>query len=132
MMHANIVTQAKLSHQQLTKLSSITNGLSRMMDKPRDRQELRTALDGDRHRILRALDTHGSLHSGEIRDQVGIPAGSKHYQLSVLEKWGLIEQVGTEHVGDNETGIPATVYELTTAGQTIVIDMTETQSIEVE
>ena len=53
------------------------------------------------------------LRSSEIRDYAEIPDGSKHYQLSMLDLWNLITSVGTQHVGEYETGIPATVYTLT-------------------
>ena len=60
------------------------------------------------------------LRSSEIRDYAEIPDGSKHYQLSMLDSWNLITSVGTQHVGEYETGIPATVYTLTEEGQALV------------
>ena len=90
------------------------------MNKPPTDDKLRAALVGDRARILALLAAHGELSSGELRDRAEIPAGSKHYQLSILRAWGLIEPVGTQYVGEYETGIPATVYTLTENGHAIV------------
>ena len=78
------------------------------MDQPKTDEELRSALEGNRYRILECLATHGELSSSEICDLAGISDGSKHYQLSILDSWGLIMPVRRQYVGEYETGIPAT------------------------
>ena len=90
------------------------------MNEPQDHQELHAAVEGDRYRILELLADDETLSSSEIRDQAPIPRGSKHYQLSLLESWGLIERVDTVYNGEHETGIPASVYALTADGQALV------------
>lgn len=97
------------------------------MNEPQDRQELHAAVEGDRYRILELLAAHEMLSSSEIRDQAPIPRGSKHYQLSLLDSWGLIEQVDTVYRGEHETGIPASVYALTADGRALVEESDETR-----
>lgn len=92
------------------------------MDKPSTADELRDVLEGDRYQILECLARHGDLSSSEIRDLTEIPEGSTHYQLSLLESWKLSEPVGTQYVGEYDTGIPATIYTLTKKGQTVVAE----------
>ncbi|KYH24959.1 hypothetical protein HAPAU_29110 [Halalkalicoccus paucihalophilus] len=53
------------------------------MEKPTTDDELQTALEDDRYRILECLAVHDELSSGEIRDCAKIPKGSKYYQLSI-------------------------------------------------
>ena len=96
------------------------------MNEPQDHQELYAAVEGDRYRILELLAAHETLSSSEICDRATIPQGSKHYQLSLLESWGLIEQVDTIYRGEHETGIPASVYALTATGRTLVEESNET------
>lgn len=95
------------------------------MEKPTDHEELQVAIAGDRYRILALLAEHETLPSGTIRDRTAIPEGSKHYQLSLLESWNLIEPVGNHYVGEHKTGIPATVYTLTDEGYALVKDHNE-------
>jgi hypothetical protein len=90
------------------------------MEKPDTREELRAAVTGDRYQVLKALAEHEELLSGEIQEYAEIPDGSRHYQLSLLETWDLIEAIGTQHVGEYDAGIPATVYTLTEEGQALV------------
>ncbi|ADJ16750.1 helix-turn-helix domain-containing protein [Halalkalicoccus jeotgali] len=92
------------------------------MQKPTTDEELRTALIGDRYRILEVVAEHDELRSSEIRDRAKIPEGSKHYQLSMLDSWDLITPVGTQYVGEHETGIPATIYTLTDDGHALLED----------
>jgi DNA-binding MarR family transcriptional regulator len=92
------------------------------MDKPSMAEELRGALEGDRYQILECLTTHDELSSSEIRDLAEIPDGSTHYQLTLLESWGLIKPVGTRYMGEYDTGIPATIYTLTEKGHTVVAE----------
>lgn len=96
------------------------------MNEPQDHQELHAAVEGDRYRILELLAAHEALSSSEIRDQAPIPRGSKHYQLSLLESWGLIEQVDTVYRGEHEMGVPASVYALTAEGRALVQEFDET------
>lgn len=90
------------------------------MQKPTTTEELQAALTDDRYRILEVLAEHDELRSSEIRDHAEIPEGSKHYQLSILDSWELIVPVGTQYVGEYETGIPATIYTLTKEGHALV------------
>lgn len=90
------------------------------MQKPTTDEELQAALTDDRYRILEVLAKHEELRSSEIRDHAEIPEGSKHYQLSILDSWNLITPVGTQYVGEHETGIPATIYTLTEEGHAVV------------
>lgn len=90
------------------------------MQKSTTSEELQAVLTDDRYRILEVLAEHGELRSSEIRDYAKIPDGSKHYQLSILDSWNLITPVGTQYVGEYETGIPATVYTLTKEGKALV------------
>ena len=96
------------------------------MNESQNRQELHAAIEGDRYRILELLAAHETLSSSEIRDRATIPQGSKHYQLSLLESWGLIEQVDTVYRGEHETGVPASVYALTANGRALVQEFDET------
>ncbi|WP_336365348.1 winged helix-turn-helix domain-containing protein [Halalkalicoccus salilacus] len=90
------------------------------MRKPTTHEELQAALTDDRYRILEVLAEHDELRSSKIRDCAGIPDGSTHYQLSMLDSWDLITPVRTQYVGEYENGIPATVYTLTEEGRTLV------------
>ena len=96
------------------------------MNEPQDHQELHAAVEGDRYRILNCLAAHEKLSSSEICDRATIPQGSKHYQLSLLESWDLIEQVDTVYRREYETGIPASVYALTADGRALVEESDET------
>ena len=40
--------------------------------------------------------------------------------LWILDSWDLIVPVGTQYVGEYETGIPATLYTLTDEGHALV------------
>ena len=90
------------------------------MEKSTTHEELRATLTDDRYRILKVVAEHEELRSSEIRNCAEIPAGSKHYQLSILDSWNLITPVRRQYVGEYETGIPATVYTLTEEGQALV------------
>ena len=92
------------------------------MQKPTTHDELREALTDDRYRILEVLTKHDELRSSEISDLAEIPDGSKHYQLTLLESWRLIEPAGTQYVGEYDTGIPATIYALTEKGHAVVAE----------
>lgn len=100
------------------------------MNEPKGRQEMQDAIEGDRRRILELLSEHNKLPSSEIRDRIDIPQGSKHYQLSLLESWNLIEEVDTIHLGEQKTGNPATVYALTTTGQRLIADIEAAPAVE--
>ncbi|ADJ16882.1 helix-turn-helix domain-containing protein [Halalkalicoccus jeotgali] len=92
------------------------------MQQPTTIEEFQAALTDDRYRILEVLAEHDELRSSEIRDRAEIPEGSKHYQLSMLDSWDLITPVGTQYVGEHETGIPAIIYTLTDEGHALLED----------
>ena len=92
------------------------------MQKPTTHEECQAALTDDRYQILEVLAEHDELRSSKIRDCAEIPDGSTHYQLTLLESWELIEPIGTQYVGEYDTGIPATIYTLTEKGQTVVAE----------
>ena len=65
------------------------------------------------------LYRHGELQTREIHEQVGFPSGSKEHHLGILERGGLIEEVGRV----NESGgIPERVFDLTDGGREFVED----------
>lgn len=91
------------------------------MKRPTNHAELMAQLQGDRARILDALREEGKLASSTLRKLAEIPPGSKHYQFSTLESWGLIEQVGTLDP-EQEGRFSENVYAITADGRSAIRD----------
>lgn len=81
--------------------------------------EILEKLKRHRRNILLLLFRHGEIRTREIREEAGVPEGSKDHHLGVLQEWGLIEEVGRTTTSG---GIPERVWGLTEDGSAFVDD----------
>lgn len=89
-------------------------------------EELVEQTRGPRARIINWLQFYGGeAHGQQLRREGDIPSGRYHFNK--LQEQGVIEKVGTEHVGK---GGEASVYRLTDLGREVVDARDESPDVE--
>lgn len=78
-------------------------------------EEIHNQLNDSRRDILTTLSAAEDqiANTSEIRDRAGIPSGSMDHYMRQFERWGLVERVNQEFVGQ---GGEAIVWRLTERG----------------